>query len=281
MNSSDQHNISVDTAEMTYINDDDSFIDEEEDYKFLNISDSTVMVDRRNFFFDEDIDDSASWIIDKIFDKSHPIIVDSLMFDVETSGDENLSIEEENCITNLKLSADELKLSARSSFNKTVDLTKEVETQDDFMHLRKRLSQPDETEISKITTEQPSFSSNYNLRSNHSKELLENMRDVSLDCIRDSITDLVFLLYSYVEHTRTHNSSEVILSTHTSLCLASNYLERLEQELRGVKHVNKPCHPETYSVMFDFYLKTTGSSYKFIAKTLNMPSLDSMRIKAR
>jgi hypothetical protein len=80
------------------------------------------------------------------------------------------------------------------------------------MSLKERLSMgTNSSSVSPINTttessnSSESFQSFYRLRSNTVKTE-EIIRDVSIDCIKDRLDDVVFMIDSYVSHTRQYES---------------------------------------------------------------------------
>lgn len=107
---------------------------------------------------------------------------------------DSLSVDQ---LENLEELSQSITTSRPNTSLQVIDLSKnDSDDRNEFMFLNQRLSQPFSRVIPDTLVSSVSSTTGYNLRSN-GEQTNESIRDISLDCIRDSIIDLAFLLNSY------------------------------------------------------------------------------------
>jgi hypothetical protein len=281
---SDVTHMSMDKSWGSDSEDDEDFVDngESDDSDIEEVA--PRVIDRRTFL--EVGEDSKKWIPRRV--KGAPLYIPPIVTGQNNvSDDSSLLIEEisliEMLFTNQFEQIESLKNAKRvmnpTDYLKTSDLS--------YMNLKERLSMGSKSSkksSSDTTTESftstESSQSSYRLRSNPVKTE-EILRDVSLDCIKDRLDDAAFMINSYVAHTRKYEESETYKEDHTALCIGSDHVSRLLQQLKGLTKLNKPCHSETHKAMFDLYCRVSGNSYGRFSEVMMMPGKNCMRIKAR
>lgn len=120
---------------------------------------------------------------------------------------------------------------------------------------------------------------NDKLRSNKKKidDICDNIRDITLTDIVESLIDVICMLRSYIKHTDKYDATGKNASVHTSMCLVTDILQRFNQELKGKKKCNFPCYEETIDIVFGLFTKLGSSKYHRVSQIFYLPSVGSMR----
>jgi hypothetical protein len=120
---------------------------------------------------------------------------------------------------------------------------------------------------------------NDKLRSNKKKndDICDNIRDITLTDIVESLIDVICMLRSYIKHTDKYNATGKNESVYTSMCIVTDTLQRFSQELKGKKKCNLPCYEETIDIVFGLFTKLGSSKYHRVSQIFYLPSVNSMR----
>lgn len=272
-------------------NDNGDDVDEDDDTDMEEDLEITLPFDMRTFV--DDNDNADSW-------------VQSLEEDIALDNDDvknyfadddyNLSVDSLSILESILNSQNDIE--SNTTTNGRLCTLPDISTERklDFMHLRKRYSVDDQNTTNTSVLDMSSSidgseysdaniinDSNYTYRNklrsnrNHSQDIVDDMRDVSMVNIMESIKDLVCIMKSYINHTVKKERNELVLPTHKSLCLVCNILERFNQDLDGKKKCNLPCYAETIDTMFGIFTKIGSSPYTRFSSIFYMPSVDCMR----